>query len=117
MLTVAKDVIAVDFEFRMPQMGPPEIRCLAAISLKTGQRWDYWAGKIPAHPPFSFGPDTVYLMHFGEAELACFIVLGWGFPAFVFDTYTVITQLRARPAKKKSGIKSSQRHTTTGQVL
>lgn len=103
---IINDVIAVDFEFRMPNMGYPVIRCLSALSLKTGQRWDYWADEIPARPPFSFGPDTVYLMHFGEAELACFQVLGWGFPAFIFDSYTVISQLRARPAKKISQYKT-----------
>ncbi len=105
MLSTAKDVIAVDFEFRMPQMGHPEIRCLSALSLKTGRRWDYWADDIPILPPFSFGPDTVYLMHFGEAEFACFHVLEWGLPTFIFDTYTIITQLRARPAKKVCGVK------------
>ena len=46
------------------------------------------------------GSDTVFLMHFGEAEFACFHVLGWRLPEFIFDTYTLITQLRARPAKK-----------------
>ena len=107
MLSMAKDVIAIDFEFRMPQMGHPEIRCLSALSLKTGQRWDYWADEIPHSPPFSFGPDAVYLMHFGEAELACFSVLGWGSPDCIFDTYTLISQLRARPAKKAGGIKQS----------
>lgn len=105
MLNTAKDVIAVDFEFRMPHMRHPEIRCMAAVSIKTGQRWDYWADELPTSPPFSFGVDTVYLMHFGEAELACFKVLGWGFPAFIFDSYTIINQLRARPAKKQSGVK------------
>ena len=105
MLSIATDVIAIDFEFRMPQMGYPEIRCLCAISLKTGQRWDYWADEIPKVPPFSFGSDTVYLMHFSEAEFACFHVLGWGLPDFIFDSYTVISQLRARPAKKIHNVK------------
>ena len=80
MLSVAQDVIALDFEFRMFQMGHPEIRCLSALSLKTGQRWEYWADQLPDSPPFSFGSDTVFLMHFGEAELACFLELGWGLP-------------------------------------
>lgn len=105
MLSMASDVIAIDFEFWMPRMTRPEVRCMSALSLKTGKRWDYWVDEIPSSPPFNFDNDTIFLMHFGEAEAACFLSVGWKIPPCIFDSYQVIAQLQARPAKKKHGKK------------
>ena len=117
MFNEATDIIAIDFEFWMANMGNPEIRCMSALSLVSGQRWDFWADKLPVQPPWDFNSDIVFIVHFAEAECACFLELGWGLPAYIFDTHTVISQLRAVPAKKLHNKKQYPKQFSYGTSL
>jgi hypothetical protein len=38
-------------------------------------------------PPFSLGPDTLFVAFFASAEMGCFLVLGWSMPTYVLDLY------------------------------
>jgi DNA polymerase-1 len=39
-------------------------------------------------PPFDIGLDALFVAYSAQAELMCFKVLGWRFPAHVFDLHT-----------------------------
>lgn len=101
----ADDVIAIDFEYRSQNMQPPEVRCLCALSLKTGQRWEIWFDQSGEAYPFDENADIVFVCHFAEAELGCFLALGWPMPKYVLDSCVMVKQLRALPVKKVRGIK------------
>ena len=105
LLTLADDVIALDFEYRSTNMQPPEVRCLCALSLKTGKRWEIWFEGGEENYPFDETRDIIFLAHFGEAELACFLALGWPMPPYLLDSCVMVKQLRSMPVKKKRGIK------------
>jgi DNA polymerase I len=47
-----------------------------------------WRGDFSSTPPFDIGPDTLFVAYSAWAELTCFMVLGWRFPAHVFDLHT-----------------------------
>ena len=46
-----------------------------------------WRGEFGTRPPFDTGPDTLVVAYAAWAELTCFQVLGWPFPAHVFDLH------------------------------
>jgi hypothetical protein len=47
-----------------------------------------WRGEFDSTPPLDLGPDTLFVAYSAWAELTCFMVLGWRFPAHVFDLHT-----------------------------
>jgi DNA polymerase I len=44
-----------------------------------------WRGDFPSSPPFNIGDDALFVAYAAAAELTCFKVLGWKFPAHIFD--------------------------------
>jgi DNA polymerase I len=99
-------VIVLDFEYESGGGGLPNVLCLAWHELDANlnliRRGDLWRGKpgqplppIEAYrgefgkePPFDIGSDTLIVAYAAWAELMCFLVLGWAFPAHVFDLHT-----------------------------
>jgi DNA polymerase-1 len=47
-----------------------------------------WRGAFDKIPPFDIGPDTLFVAYSAQAEMMCFIALGWRFPAHIFDQHT-----------------------------
>jgi hypothetical protein len=47
-----------------------------------------WRGEFGTAPPFDTGPDTLFVAYSAWAEMTCFKVLGWKFPAHIFDQHT-----------------------------
>jgi hypothetical protein len=47
-----------------------------------------WRGEFGRAPPFDIGPDTLFVAYSAQAEMMCFIALGWRFPAHIFDQHT-----------------------------
>jgi DNA polymerase-1 len=47
-----------------------------------------WRGEFGSAPPFDIGPDTLFVAYSAWAEMTCFKVLGWPFPAQIFDQHT-----------------------------
>jgi DNA polymerase-1 len=39
-------------------------------------------------PPFDVGPDALFVAYSSQAELTCFLALGWQFPEYIFDLHT-----------------------------
>src|SRR5262245_5223255 len=91
-------VVAVDFEFEFgghasfadaSRSGErPRPVCMVARELRSGQTWRLWRGEFGAVPPFSIGPDALFVAYYASAELGCFRALGWPMPANILDLFT-----------------------------
>jgi DNA polymerase I len=82
-------IIAVDFEFEFGGNQGNRSRpvCMIARDLLTGQTWRIWRGEFGTSPPFSTGPETLFVAYYASAELGCFRALGWPMPARILDLY------------------------------
>src|SRR5260370_17863461 len=47
-----------------------------------------WPGDFDKIPPFDIGPDTLFVAYSAQAEMTCFLALGWSLPAHIFDQHT-----------------------------
>src|ERR1700721_656511 len=84
-----KAIIAIDFEFEFdgnPANRPRPV-CMVARDLLTGQTWRIWRGEFGTPPPFSTGPETLFVAYYASAEWGCFRALGWPMPARILDLY------------------------------
>jgi DNA polymerase-1 len=61
---------------------------MVAKELRSGKEWRLWRGEFGLLPPFSTGPDTLFVAFYASAELSCFHVLGWPMPARILDLFT-----------------------------
>jgi len=76
-----------DFEYGCSPGELPEVRCLVARELRSGNLVRLWRDELPAQPPFDLGPDSLFIAYLASAELGCFLKLGWPLPANVLDLY------------------------------
>jgi DNA polymerase-1 len=84
-----KAIIAIDFEFEFggnPGNRPQPV-CMVARDLLTGHTWRIWRGEFGTSPPFSTGPETLFVAYYASAEWGCFRVLGWPMPTRILDLY------------------------------
>ena len=96
-------VVVCDFEYEtsggasmalpsLPAISPERLLCMVAYVLN--ERLQHvrtirlWRGEFGSTPPFDIGDDTLFVAYSAWAELTCFMVLGWQFPAHVFDLHT-----------------------------
>ena len=79
------NVYLVDFEFVSKPGERPDVVCLAWRDLRAGQTFSLWRDELGADPPYSTGPDTLFVSFVGNAECACHLALGWPLPAKVLD--------------------------------
>ena len=90
-LSSFKEVWAVDFEFR-PMDGRegnrPDIHCLVAHELKSGRKLRLWRDELGPLPPYSVGPDSLFVAFYASAEVGCHLALGWPKPARILDLFT-----------------------------
>ena len=79
----------VDFEFREDANHLPIPVCMYAREEHSGATISLWRDELLrlTHAPFDTGPDSVMVAFASNAELQCFLVLGWPFPANVLDPY------------------------------
>jgi DNA polymerase I len=60
---------------------------MVAKELRSGREWRIWHGQFPSRPPFSTGPETLFVAFVASAELGCFRALRWPMPARILDLY------------------------------
>jgi len=79
----------VDFEFNAQPGDRPSPVCMVAREHRSGRLLRLWADELRElpHPPFSTGPDTLFVAYYASAELGCFQALGWPMPERVLDLY------------------------------
>ncbi len=84
-----KEVWLGDFEFNAQAGERPSPVCLVARELRSGRLLRLWMDDLRGmpQPPFSTGPDTLFVAYYSSAELGCFQALGWQMPARVLDLY------------------------------
>jgi DNA polymerase-1 len=84
-----KAIVAADFEFEFGGRdgNRPRPVCMVAKELRSGREWRIWRGEFPSQPPFSTGPDTLFVAFVASAELGCFRSLGWPMPVRILDLY------------------------------
>ncbi len=74
-----------DFEF-VPQPGEhPDVVCLVAHELRSGQTLRLWRDELGEHPPYRTDRDVLFVSFVANAECACHLALGWPLPAHVLD--------------------------------
>ncbi len=89
-----KEVWFVDFEFRAPEGGNPEPRCMVAYELHTKTLKRLWLqGKKIDEPPFDSGDDTLYVAYYASAEMGCHLALGWPYPENLLDLFVEFRSL------------------------
>jgi hypothetical protein len=87
-----RTIVVVDFEYEIETGGLPNVLCMVAHVLNENlehvRTIKMWRGEFGKAPPFDIGPDALFVAYSAWAELTCFKVLGWRFPAHVFDLHT-----------------------------
>ena len=70
----------------------PRVLCMVAYVLNENLQHvrtiRVWRGEFGTAPPFDVGSDTLFAAYSAWAEMTCFMVLGWQFPAHIFDLHT-----------------------------
>lgn len=90
-----REIVKVDFEFGVADGGTPEPRCAVAHEVSSGRtyRLDAEALRRLAAPPWSAGPDVLFVAFYAAAEMACYLALGWPMPENILDLYVEHRQL------------------------
>lgn len=85
-----KEVWFHDFEFSAPQGENPEVVCLVAKELYSGQVIRLFQEDLTSMevPPFNTKEDALVVAYYASAEMNCFNQLGWDYPAYLLDLYT-----------------------------
>ena len=74
-----------DFEF-IPKPGEhPDVVCLCAHEMRSGQTIELWRDQLGTAPPYSTSANSLFVCFVANAELACHLALGWPLPANVLD--------------------------------
>jgi len=88
-----QSVVVGDFEYEVTPGDLPNPLCFVARvldgeNLRHVRTVRLWRGEFGATPPFDIGPDALFVAYSAWAEMTCFKVLGWPFPAHIFDQHT-----------------------------
>ncbi len=81
-----REVWAVDFEFAVKDGARPDPVCLVAWEMRSGRKLRLWMSS--AYPPYSIGPDSLFIAYYASAEIGCHLALGWPKPARILDLFT-----------------------------
>src|SRR5581483_7001512 len=91
-----QEIWLADFEYGSVPGGRPDVRCLVAKEIHSGRVIRMWEDELHklAAPPYSIGPESLFVAFFATAELTCHLELGWALPANVLDLYVEAKNLR-----------------------
>jgi hypothetical protein len=80
-----EQIWCVDFEFISKPGEHPDVLCLCALELHTGQSLRLWEDQLGAAPPYRIDDGAVFVCFSAIAECACHRSLGWPLPKHVID--------------------------------
>jgi DNA polymerase-1 len=87
-----EQVVVADFEYEVGDGDLPDVLCMVAHvldeNLQHVRTIRMWCGEFGRTPPFDISKDTLFVAYSARAEMTCFQVLGWCFPAHIFDQHT-----------------------------
>jgi DNA polymerase I len=94
-LTFFKEVWVADFEFKALPGEIPQPTCLVAFEIKSGRTIRIWRDELlrMKNPPYSIGPDSLFVAFYASAEFSCHLALGWSLPANVLDLWVEFRNL------------------------
>jgi DNA polymerase family A len=105
MLKHYREVVLVDFEFSQPDGDVVQrIDCVVVHRLKAGTTTRLWSDQLGSAPPYSTGPDTLFVAFNASAEMGCHLAMGWPVPARVIDLYA--EYLAHRNMFREEGVKT-----------
>jgi DNA polymerase I len=112
----------VDFEYREGANHLPIPVCMFAYEQHTGATIELWRDQLLQcrRAPFDTGPHSLMVAYAANAELGCFLALGWPFPRNTLDLYTeTIAAINGNtdvwPQKKRPGLLAAlELHGLTG---
>ena len=112
-----KEVWFCDFEFKSDPGERPVVHCLVAYELRTGQTLKLWVDQLGNSPPFSTGPDSLFVAFYAPAELGCFLSLGWPMPQRILDLYVEFgCHTNGLPLKSGRGLLGALFHHGIGSI-
>lgn len=85
-LSQFKEVWLVDFEFQAFDGERPVPICMVAREFFTGRLVRLWQHEL-SEPPFSLGPDALFVAYFSSAEWGCHLALDWPTPVRILDLF------------------------------
>ena len=92
-----------DFEFVAYPGERPDVVCLAALELRTGQTILAWRDELGEQPPYRTDDRVLFISFVANAEMACHLSLGWRVPKNVLDlnpAFRNLTNGRSTPEGK-----------------
>ena len=104
-----------DSEFRQPWGERPTPHCIVAHCVITGEWLRLWVGDDPSPPcPFALDRSELFIAYAADAEVGCFLQLGWPPPLCILDLYPEFLRLvnghRRRPERKHDGLIDALAH-------
>jgi DNA polymerase I len=111
-LSAFDQVWFADFEFIAKPGEHPDVLCLCARELRTGQSIQLWEDQLRARPPYRTDDRALFVCFAATAECACHLALGWPLPGRVLDLSPVFRNYingRVPPAEGK-GLIGALRH-------
>jgi DNA polymerase I len=82
------EVWLVDFEFESKPGENPVPVCLVALELRSGRKVRLWRDQFGPAPPYSTGPNALFVAYYASAEIGCHLALGWPVPERILDLFT-----------------------------
>ena len=84
-----QEVWLADFEYSAPPGERPDAVCLVAWELRHGRKLRLWRDELLKRtaPPYSIGPDSLFVAYYASAEIGCHHSLGWPAPVRVLDLF------------------------------
>ena len=74
-----------DFEFVSQPGEHPDVVCVVAHELRSGQTLRLWRDELGEQPPYPTDRNVLFVSFVANAECACHLALGWPLPARVLD--------------------------------
>jgi hypothetical protein len=81
------EIWLVDFEYRAEPGENPDPVCLVAWELRSGRKIRLWRDQFGPVPPYSTGPDVLFVSYYAAAEISCHLALGWPVPQRTLDLF------------------------------
>jgi hypothetical protein len=108
-LDAIQNIWVADFEFRHPDGGLPEPRCLVIQNWRTREIFRWWL--MEEQPPCPFKSSDLMVAYYASAEIGCFLALGWDVRPHVIDLYVEFkNKLGGRLASFGLGLLGACRH-------
>jgi DNA polymerase-1 len=98
-----EEIWLLDFEFVSQPGEHPDVVCLVAYELRSGQMIRLWRDELGKDPPYRTDYGVLFVSFVANAECACHLALGWPLPARLLDlspAFRNLTNGRSTPEGK-----------------